>query len=194
MPPAEPTQRTELDLFVVALLLRRHLFRIALFAAAGFVLMMIAALTTKPTFSSTAVLIVPRNNPSAASLALQAATGGLDLMGGGYEIYTDILRSRTIADKLIEKHQLKAAYGTSDLATAERMLAVKTTLLAAKEGLVRVTVADTDPKRAADLANDYLDELDHLNQNLAITSAGQQRLYFERQLIKEKGRTRRCRG
>jgi uncharacterized protein involved in exopolysaccharide biosynthesis len=131
-------------------------------------------------------MIVPKTTPSGTALALQAATGGLDLLGGGYEIYTDILQSRTIADRLIEKYQLKAVYGTKEQALAEQILAKRTSTLSAKEGLIRVTVSDTDAKRAADLANSYLDELDQVNQSLAITSAGQQRLYFERQLVKEK--------
>jgi len=58
--------------------------------------------------------------------------------------------------------------------------------MSSKEGLLRVTVEDTDPKRAADLANGYLSYVDRLNQDLAITSASQQRAFFEREMIKEK--------
>ena len=36
------------------------------------------------------------------------------------------------------------------------------------------------------MANSYLTELDRMNEGLAITSAGQQRLYFEREMTKEK--------
>jgi hypothetical protein len=39
-----------------------------------------------------------------------------------------------------------------------------------------------DPKRAADLANAYVDELTLVMQNVAITEASQRRLFYERQL------------
>ena len=51
---------------------------------------------------------------------------------------------------------------------------------------MQVSVEDEDPKMAADLANAYIAELDRENQQLAIGSAGQQRLYFEREMVKEK--------
>jgi tyrosine-protein kinase Etk/Wzc len=43
-------------------------------------------------------------------------------------------------------------------------------------------VDDEDPKRAADLANAYVDELFKLTTVLAVTEASQRRLFFERQL------------
>jgi uncharacterized protein involved in exopolysaccharide biosynthesis len=113
--------------------------------------------------------------------------GGLDLGGGGAsEVYEDILESRTVADRLIEQYRLKDIYKTKYLLATEKELASRTKIVTSKEGLIRVTVQDEDPKRAADLANSYLTELDRMNEGLAITSAGQQRLYFEREMVKEK--------
>jgi len=81
---------------------------------------------------------------------------------------------------------LKDVYKAKYQLAAEKVLASRTKIVTSKEGLVRVTVQDEDPKRAADMANSYLAELDRMNEGLAITSAGQQRLYFEREMIKEK--------
>ena len=154
--------------------------------------MLILMLTTKVKYSATAVLLVPQNNPSASSMALQMAAGGLgmggvNLLGGGeYQVYEDILRSRTLKDRLIGKYNLKEIYGTKDMAATENVLASRTLLVSQKEGVIRVTVEDTNPRRAADIANSYLSELDSMNQGLAISSAGQQRAYFEREMVKEK--------
>ncbi|HUZ97523.1 MAG TPA: Wzz/FepE/Etk N-terminal domain-containing protein [Edaphobacter sp.] len=193
MPKAGIKPRSEIDLFVAALLLRKHLSRNLLFAVAGFLLMLVLMLTAKVEYSATAVLLVPQNSPSASSLALQMATGGagmgaLGLLGGGgqYQVYEDILRSRTVADRLIEQFHLKDLYRVKDREAAEKVLASRTKLVSEKEGMIRVTVEDTDPKRAANIANAYLSELDRMNQDLAITSAGQQREYFEREMVKEK--------
>jgi tyrosine-protein kinase Etk/Wzc len=193
MTETEIKPRAELDLFTVALLLRKHFRRNLLFAAAGFLLMLILMLISKVKYSATAVLLVPQNNPSMSSMALQMAAGGLgmggmSLLGGGgqYLIYEDILRSRTVADRLIEQYHLKELYGTKDRKSTEKSLADRTLLVSQKEGMIRVTVEDTDPKRAANIANSYLSELDQMNQGLAITSAGQQRAYFQREMVKEK--------
>jgi tyrosine-protein kinase Etk/Wzc len=176
----------ELDLFKLVLLIRKNLWRIFFFSVAGFLVGLMMALTTKPTYTSTAALLVPQTNPGANSLAMQLA-GGLDLGGGGsYQVYEDILRSRTVADRLIEQYQLKQVYGTKEMLPTRLILAKRTLIMSSKEGLLRVTVEDTDPKRAADLANSYLSYVDRLNQDLAITSAGQQRAFFEREMIKEK--------
>jgi tyrosine-protein kinase Etk/Wzc len=176
----------EVDMFELAILLRHKIFLILATSAVGFLIALLMVLNMKPIFSSTAVLLVPQSNPSASSLALEMAAGGLDLAGGGYEIYEDILRSRTVADRMIARYQLKQVYQTKDLASTRTVLAKRTLLESSKEGLVRITVEDTDPKRAADIANTYLEELDKMNQSLAITSAGQQRVYFEREMVKEK--------
>ncbi|MEO6816836.1 MAG: Wzz/FepE/Etk N-terminal domain-containing protein [Edaphobacter sp.] len=192
MPKIGIKPQAEIDLFVATLLLRKHLRRNVLFAVAGFLLMLVLMLSAKVKYSATAVLLVPQNSPSASSLALQMATGGgmgaLSLLGGGgqYEVYEDILRSRTVADRLIGQYHLKDLYQVKDREAAEKVLASRTKLVSEKEGMIRVTVEDTDPHRAADIANAYLSELDWMNQNLAITSAGQQRAYFEREMVKEK--------
>jgi tyrosine-protein kinase Etk/Wzc len=190
---AEVRPRAEIDLFAAALLLRKHLRRNIVFAAVGFLLMLVLMLTTKVKYSATAVLLIPQNSPSASSIALQMATGGLglggmSLLGGGgqYQVYEDILRSRTVAYRIIDQYHLKKLYMAKDEEAAEKTLASQTKLVSEKEGLIRVTVQDTDPKRAADIANSYLSELDRMNQELAITSASQQRAYFEREMIKEK--------
>jgi tyrosine-protein kinase Etk/Wzc len=178
--------RQELDLFVFGLLMRKHIRRILKFAIAGFLLMLIWMLLAKPRYAATAALLVPQNNPSASSLALKLAMGGLDMTGGGFEVYEDILESQTVAARLVAQYHLKDVYKAKEEAAAEKQLASRTLIKSSKEGLIRITVQDEDRQRATDLANSYMTELDQLNQGLAITSAGQQRLYFERQMVKEK--------
>ena len=190
-PAAQPSRTgarpsRELDLFELLLLLRRRVWAILACGVAGLVLTAIVLMFIKPLFSSTGVLLMPQNNPSASSFAVQMAIGNLDLMGGGFELYVDVMRSRTVAERLVDQYNLKQVYEMPDEGGAEHILALRTSIDSAKEGLIRVTVRDTDPKRAADLANAYMRELDRLNQGLAIGSAGQQRVYFEREMIKEK--------
>jgi uncharacterized protein involved in exopolysaccharide biosynthesis len=55
-----------------------------------------------------------------------------------------------------------------------------------KDGLIRISVEDRDPKRAADIANGYVDQFRHISQHLAFTEASQRRLFFEQQLEQAK--------
>lgn len=51
-----------------------------------------------------------------------------------------------------------------------------------KSGIITIGVEDKDPKRAAELANAFVEELGNLNNVLAVTEASQRRLFFEEQL------------
>jgi uncharacterized protein involved in exopolysaccharide biosynthesis len=51
-----------------------------------------------------------------------------------------------------------------------------------RDGLIHISVEDRDPRRAADLANGYVDQFRNLSQHLAITEASQRRLFFEQEL------------
>ena len=183
--PHPAAQAGELDLFAFFLLLRAHRLRIVIWAFTALLLMVAFTLLVKPRFLASASIIIPQQNSSAAGLALQAAAG-IDLVGGGNEIYLDVMKSRTVTDRLISEFHLQQRYKTPDLAQTETTLAARTSTAIAKEGLLQVSVEDEDPKMAADLANAYIAELDRENQQLAIGSAGQQRLYFEREMVKEK--------
>jgi uncharacterized protein involved in exopolysaccharide biosynthesis len=55
-----------------------------------------------------------------------------------------------------------------------------------RDGLISVTVDDPDPKRAADIANAYPEELDKLSGTLALTEASSRRIFMERQLNQAK--------
>lgn len=176
----------ELDLFPFAMLLRVNLRRTLLCALVGLILAAIYAHTRKPRYAATATILIPQqNNASASNLALQAATG-LDLFTGGYEVYLDILHSRTVQDKLIADHNLQARYKARTVQAAEDILLQRSFILASKEGLLVVTVQDEDAKMATVLANAYFTELSHLNAQLGITAAGQLRRYYEGEMVKEK--------
>jgi uncharacterized protein involved in exopolysaccharide biosynthesis len=48
--------------------------------------------------------------------------------------------------------------------------------------IITIDVEDKDPKRAADMANAFVEELKNLTKGLAVTEASQRRLFFEEQL------------
>src|SRR5438874_12358240 len=95
-------------------------------------------------------------------------------------------KSRSVADKLIERFDLKRVYGESLLSDARKELGRNSNIAAGRESIITIEVEDTDPKRAADIANAYVEELHVLSSRLAISEASQRRVFFEGQLKKAK--------
>lgn len=175
----------ELDLFALVLLVRSHLLRTILIALLCLIGTVVYTYRVTPMFASTATIIIPSRAPTSAVSALQAF-GGLNILGGGYNVYLDILHSRKVADELIQRYNLMQHYHVDKLWAAEKALDGSSTMVITGEGLLVVTVVDPDRKLAAELANAYAGELERLNGRLAITAAGQQRVYYEQQMIQEK--------
>jgi tyrosine-protein kinase Etk/Wzc len=77
-------------------------------------------------------------------------------------------------------------YGLADYTRARKRLARNTRVESGKDSLIHIRVDDRDPSRAAKLANAYVEELTGNNSRLALTEAGQRRVFYESQLAKEK--------
>jgi uncharacterized protein involved in exopolysaccharide biosynthesis len=99
------------------------------------------------------------------------------------DMYLSFLTSRTVEDALISRFGLMQEYHEKRLSEARKELERRTTAVAGtKDGLIRLSIEDRDPKRAAELANGYVEEFRKLSATLAITEAARRRLFFERQL------------
>ncbi len=160
---------------------------------AGALVMTAIAFLIPPMYTGTASIMPPQQQQSSVSALLgqlgplaSAATGGnLGLKTPG-DLYVAILSSRTIADGLIRSFNLRQVYGVSTMFNARKRLKKRSDITGGKEPLIKVSVEDRDPKRAAALANAYLEELSRQNGRLALTESAQRRLFFERQLEAQK--------
>jgi len=139
--------------------------------------------------------ILPPQQPTSTAALLSSQLGGLMSLagaGGGLglknpdDIFVAILKSRTIGDDLVKRFDLCKVYGEKYPVWAARDLAHKSHIDSDTSGVITIKVDDADPKRAAAIANGYIDELHIQNDRLALTEAGQRRLFFENQLEKEK--------
>jgi capsule polysaccharide export protein KpsE/RkpR len=102
------------------------------------------------------------------------------------DLYIGILQSRTIADILIRDFHLRDVYDDEYWQQARKHLARHTDVKAGKDTLIHIKVSDRNPKRAASLANAYVEQLSIRNSSVALTEASQRRLFFETQLAKQK--------
>ena len=145
-----------------------------------------------PTFTATTRIMTPQQQQSGAAAVL-AQLGGLAGMAGAAagiknpaDMYVGLIKSRTVADGMIERFQLMDVYGADVREDARKMLAGHSSISAGKDGFITIAVDDPDPKRAAAMANAYVEELSNLTASLAVTEAQQRRFFFEKELAKAK--------
>jgi uncharacterized protein involved in exopolysaccharide biosynthesis len=170
---------------------RRSLSRAML---AGLLCGALLAFSLPKRFESTTQLMPP-DNQSGSGIGLMAAltakTGnGLgavagDLLGmkSSGALFIGILHSSTVEDRLIERFELHKTYGMRLEEDARRKLAENTSISEdRKSGIITLTVSDRDPRRAAAIAQGYVEELDHLVLELSTSSAHRERLFLEERL------------
>lgn len=146
-----------------------------------------------PAFTSSTSMLPPQQQQSATASAL-ASLGALAGLGGGPggmksagDQYVALMQSNTVSDRMIEAFGLRAAYDARFQMDARQELARNVRFsVGRKDGLIVIEVDDTDAKRAADMANRYVEELRHLTSTLAVSEAQQRRTFFEQQLLATK--------
>lgn len=130
--------------------------------------------------SSAAAMLSSLSGSAVGSLASAA---GKDLgIKNPNDLYVGMLKSRPVTDAIIRRFDLQKLYDAKDMTDARKKLAEYTEIISEKEGFISIAVEDKQKKRAADMANAYIEELRNLNKGLAITEASQRRLFYEQQL------------
>lgn len=165
--------------------------RLVLTAAAAMVALSAAIAALLPNLYTASVVILPPQSSStnAAMLAQMSNLSMLGSMGGGLgiknpnDMQVSLLKSRTVENAMVARFNLQTEYHKRTASSArkrwERMTAVDNGL---KDSLIRISVTDRDPRRAAELAGGWVEEYRRLTASLAITEASQRRLFFEHEL------------
>jgi tyrosine-protein kinase Etk/Wzc len=184
-----------LDILILLLERKRFIVRFVLVAA---VLAIVVSLLLPVRYEAKIVLLPPAQNSSISSAILGqlgglASLGSLASLAGGSlgkspaDMYVSFLTSRTVEDAMIQRFGLMKEYRKKRMSDTRKEFEHRTTAMAgAKDGLIRISIEDRDPKRAAELANGYVDEFRRLSASLAITEAARRRLFFEQQVQQAK--------
>jgi uncharacterized protein involved in exopolysaccharide biosynthesis len=152
-------------------------------------------------YQSTARIMPPDNTSSSATMLAALSgrgVGGLDGLGalaasflgmrGNSALFVDLLRSGTVTGDLIDRFDLQKAYGKRYRVDTAKYLARHTAISDDKKsGVITLTVTDTDPRRARDLAQAYLDELNLLVNRTSTSSAHRERVFIEHRLDAVRG-------
>ena len=191
-PPGAADEISLLDLLIVLAHRRRDLLAVT---AATAVLAAIVSFLLPNRYTATTVVLPPQQNTSSAVALLgqlgsvnplASLAGSLGLKNPN-DLQVAMLKSRTVEDAMIDRFNLMTLYREkrkSDARKAfEKVLDIEDGL---KDGLIRISVTDKDPRRAAEMANAYVEEYKKFSATIAVSEASQRRLFFEQQLVQAK--------
>lgn len=184
LPPAlEQRERTHLlEPFIV---LAKHKFLILFTVGGAALLTAVISLLLPKEYTAQARILPPKENTSIASAMLGQfgpllGVAGKDLgLHNPNDMYVAMLRSRTVADALIDQFSLMRMYHKKLRVDARKQLDTLTEISAGRDDVISISVEDRDPRRAANIANAYVVELGKLTKTLAVTDAGKRRLFFQ---------------
>jgi tyrosine-protein kinase Etk/Wzc len=186
-----------LDLLIV--LGERKMFILKSTAAVA-ALAVIVCLVIPNRYTATASILPPQQNssPGAALLSQLGSLGSLGLLSGSLglsglknpnDLAIALLKSRSVEEAMIQRFDLKKLYKQKRMSDARKAFEghsdIENNL---KDGLIRVSITDPDPQRAADMTNAYVEEYKRFSASLAVTEASQRRLFFEQQLEQAKNK------
>ena len=147
----------------------------------------------KPSYVAITRIMVPQQQQGAAAAAALAQLGALagaasavSGMKSPAEMYIGLLKSRTVADRMIDRFGMMSIPDVENREDVRDILARITGMGAGKDGLIMIGVVTRIPQLSADIANAYVEELSLLTGRLAVTEAQRRRQFFERELTKVK--------
>jgi tyrosine-protein kinase Etk/Wzc len=188
--PSPPTVGL-IDYLQVIVKRSRMIFLVTLAAA---VASLVYSLLLPNIYTATTMILAMEEDKGGLS-AMMAQMGGLagisgvGALGGPTktDLYISMLKSETVRDPIIDRFKLLEVYKEKFRVDAYRALDKKAVVTAGKkDGIISIAVSDKDPKRAADMANEYVEELGRLAARLNMSGAGKNRLFLEESLATAK--------
>lgn len=159
----------------------------------GLCLSLVVAFLLPTEYDSTAQLMPPDQGGSAletlTSLAGGTASRALAGLGGLFgmkttgDLFVGVLSSQTVEDDLITKFDLRKVYGKKRWKDARKKLDSRTDLSVDKKSeIIKISVTDKSPQRAAAMAREYIDELNRLMAQLDTSTSHRERVFLEARL------------
>jgi tyrosine-protein kinase Etk/Wzc len=181
----------------LVLILARRWALIAVVAAICTASGIALALLLPVRYTAEIVILPPQQENSSITSALAAQFGGLSSMaqlaGGSLglknknDMYVSMFKSHLVEDAIIQRFNLQAEYRKKLISDTRKVFEKRTSVDGGtKDGLIHIAFQDHDPRRAAEIANGYVDQFRVLSQHLAIGEAAQRRLFLEGQVDQSK--------
>lgn len=181
------TEMHEVNLLELLLVLVKRKMMIIKVCSVAVVVSIVYSLTLPNIYSSTARILPPQKENGLGLSGLLGQTGGLAGLaaaglGGGSDLYLGILKSRSVADAVIQRLNLNRVYQAKTPESARARLGQAVKVQSGKDGIISITADDSDPRLSAELANAFVDELSKTTIRLNLSKAGTERLFLEKRL------------
>ena len=190
-PPEHYEEEDAISLIDLLLVFARHKLKIIVVPfLVGCVVAAYSLMLPEIYTASTTLIPSDRKQSSAMSMLgqlgpLAGMAGGLAGGGADTEVLLTMVKSRRVQDQIIKKYDLRKDKAGKKLSMDQKRLklaGVTTVSLGRKDGVITIAVQDEDPEKAANIANDYVKELERLSRELALTKASQSRAFLGEQL------------
>lgn len=173
----------------------RRLFVIN-FMAAVVICFIIASFLPK-WYTSRASIFPPEQETGGFGFASSILGGGLGSILSGSnmalpafatlsDVYVAILKSRIVAEGVIDKNNLMEVFDTESRETAITALHSRLNVFVEPEGIIRITCDDKDPQMAVVYVNSFIEELNRINCENRVGKATETRRFIEERLIQTK--------
>jgi uncharacterized protein involved in exopolysaccharide biosynthesis len=187
-----PDDEINLLNLLLVVLKRKKMIIIVTFVATA--LAIVFSLLTPDMYTATARILPPRESNVGGAGLQSPGLGALNLLSGNLiggssaaDLYIGILESRTVADRLIKKFNLKKLYDLESMVNTYLQLAERSAIeLSSETHIISISVEDEDAKRAADIANTYVEFLDHINRTVNTSEAHRKRVFLEKRITEAK--------
>ncbi|MDA8430836.1 MAG: Wzz/FepE/Etk N-terminal domain-containing protein [Geobacteraceae bacterium] len=155
----------------------------------------------KPNIYTATTLILANEDDKGGLGAMLSQLGGLAAVAGGRgfggptktDLYISMLKSETVRDPIIDRFKLMDVYKAKFRSDAYQALNANATIDAGKkDGIITIAVSDKDPKRAAAMANSYVEELGKVAAGLSMSGAAKDRQFLEERLASAKADSERA--
>lgn len=184
----ENNEEPEINLLELSLVIVRRKTLIIKVCAVAMLVSACYALTLKNIYTATSKFYPPQRESPLSSFASLLVQGnplqGLGGMGGTGDLYLAIVKSRTVADAVVKRLDLQKGEGGEvlDLEQARNRATRSVKIASGKDNIITVTAYNRDPRKAADLANAFVDETIKRSVQLYLNKAGFEKSFLEKRL------------
>jgi len=169
--------------------------KLVLRATAATIIASVAYTLSLPNIYIAKTLILPSQDEKTMMTSLMGQLGGLANLANvsmdsanTLDLFVTMLKSESVKDPIIDRFKLMEVYKSKYRTDTYKALDKNTFISPGrKDGVITISVEDKNPKRAAEIANSYVEELGNLVVRLNVTGAGQNRSFLEKRLSIAKG-------
>jgi len=184
----------DIDIFNYLEVIAKESLFITTVTVALAILTVVIVLLLPPVYSSTTRFLPPQQDMNLMGIMMSGGSSGLSSLAGGMlglgtpaDQYASILNSEAISDIIIDRFKLMDVYNKNYRLDMYKKLDNLVDIKAGKkDGIISITVEDKNPRRAAAIANAYVEELGKLSAEINMTGGQQNKHFLEKRLAQSR--------